>query len=134
MKNEINKRLIQVEDEIHSQYVEYLPANKLDERKQIWISEEDRLAIGETKCFDLETMAIVDYDNTQDLLNKKKEELRLKREPLLTAFDKYKSNVFYGIEEETQEQKTNILTWYGKVLDLNEEAINNPPEKIKYYL
>lgn len=64
--------------------------------------------------------------------------LRFKREPLLRAFDAYKINVLYGIEKTTtlSEQTTKQLIddWYTKLLDLNEDAIDNPPERIKYYL
>ncbi|UKI50382.1 MAG: hypothetical protein L6U99_02820 [Clostridium sp.] len=34
-----------------------------------------------------------------------KNKLRSQRELILTAFDKYKTNVLYGIEPETEEQK-----------------------------
>ena len=33
---------------------------------------------------------------------------RILRQPLLTAFDKYKTNVVYGIELETQEERTKL--------------------------
>ena len=70
----------------------------------------------------------------EELLENKKLLLREKREPLLIAFDTYKSNVNYGIEIETQEEKDLIIKWYKLILDLDEKAINNVPEKIKYYL
>lgn len=85
-------------------------------------------------------------DNSQDYTKeyllqqeaKKEEErinyLRAKRSKLLTAFDKYKSNVYYGIEVETETSKKAMITYYNKLLELNEEAINNPPERIRYYL
>lgn len=58
--------------------------------------------------------------------------LRSQREVLLSAFDIYKTNVFYGIESD--EERPIIIEWYEKVLDLDEEAINNPPSKILRYL
>lgn len=64
----------------------------------------------------------------------KQERLRGERAALLNAFDKYKSNVDYGIERETELQHENIIAWYRDLLDLKEYALNNIPERIKYYL
>lgn len=58
--------------------------------------------------------------------------LRYLRQPLLKAYDTYKINVLYGIE--AQSEKETIDSWYKAILDLDETAINNPPERIKYYL
>lgn len=64
--------------------------------------------------------------------------LRYKREPLLRAYDTYKINVLYGIENVStlsgQNSKEEIDNWYRLILDLDPESIENPPEKIKYYL
>lgn len=62
------------------------------------------------------------------------EALRAKREPLLRAFDKYKSNVYYGIEVETIEEKQSIIAWYNSILGLEDAALENVPAKIKYYV
>ena len=40
------------------------------------------------------------------------EALRRLREPLLKAFDIYKSNVYYGVINETEEEHQQILNWY----------------------
>lgn len=66
-------------------------------------------------------------------LETKLENLRSKREGLLTAFDKYKSNVLIGIEKDI-EMSEEVLNWYKAILDLDEESINNPPERIQYYM
>lgn len=63
----------------------------------------------------------------------KKQELRKKRTSLLQAFDSYKSAVNYGIRIETAAQKTEILDWYQRVLDLDESAFENVPTAIQYY-
>ena len=72
-----------------------------------------------------------------NLINKTSEEylncLRKKREPLLKAFDVYKSNIEYGIETETEEQHETILAWYKKALALDESALNNVPSMIAKY-
>ena len=62
------------------------------------------------------------------------EVLRKQRERLLKAFDIYKTNVKYGIEQESEEQHTEIVVWYQKCLDLDYEAINNPPVEVVRYL
>lgn len=70
----------------------------------------------------------------EDRLN----ELRSKREPLLKAYDTYKINVLYGLENTStlsgENTKATIDKWYSLILDLDENSINNPPERIKYYL
>lgn len=90
--------------------------------------------INGTKCFDLENNCVIDYDNTEDLEKERIEKLRRIREPLLVAFDKYKSNVNYGVEIETIEQREKIIAWYRLLLELNEFAFENIPDRIKYYL
>ena len=65
---------------------------------------------------------------------RKKNTLRAKREPLLTAFDIYKSNVLIGAVSPTDEEKQEVIAWYHEILDLSEQAIDNPPEIIKKYL
>lgn len=60
--------------------------------------------------------------------------LRQKRKPLLNAFDIYKSNVSYGVIEETGEEHNQITAWYQSILDLDETALDNVPNSIKRYL
>lgn len=137
MENEIiNGRLVQIRDKFRCDFVEYVAQEDLDPSKQILISDEDRLAIGLTKCFDLENNCVVDYDNTEDLKRQHLKELRDKRVPLLKAFDVYKSSVAYGTEIETEEQRVKMMTWYNLLLALDEDAMKeeNIPERVKYYL
>jgi hypothetical protein len=61
-------------------------------------------------------------------------ELRIKREPLLKAFDIYKSNLIVGAISLSDEAKQQVINWYNLILDLNEGAINNPPDVISKYL
>lgn len=72
------------------------------------------------------------------LINKESKEyldyLRAKREPLLKAFDIYKSNVAYGVVTETEAQHKEIIKWYNDILNLKEEAIRNIPTAVKKYL
>ena len=60
--------------------------------------------------------------------------LRIKREPLLRAFDIYKSNVYYGIIKETEEDHNAIISWYDNLLDLKTSAFENVPVSIQRYL
>nr|DAN10080.1 MAG TPA: hypothetical protein [Caudoviricetes sp.] len=62
------------------------------------------------------------------------EALRTLRAPLLDAFDIYKSNVYYGIITETDEQHEAIVAWYHNLCDLKESAISEPPAGIRKYL
>lgn len=131
---EENKRRVQIRDKFRCDFIEYVPSDELDETKQLDLTDEERYSLGITKCFDLENNCVVDYDNTEYLKKQKLEELRAKREPLLNAFDKYKSNVNYGIEIESETDRINIIDWYKLLLELNEYAFKNVPERIKYYL
>lgn len=56
------------------------------------------------------------------------------REPILNAFDIYKSNVYYGVVTETIEEHNMILAWYQDLLDLKESALLYLPNKVKKYL
>lgn len=80
----------------------------------------------ETKLFEIYKEEEV--INEEALLQNK----RFEREPLLRAFDVYKSNVAYGIETDTNHNV--IVTWYQALLNLKEEAFDNIPEEIKRYL
>ena len=56
------------------------------------------------------------------------------REPLLAAFDIYKSNVYYGVVTETEVEHYQILYWYQQLLDLNEYAFTNVPTAVAKYV
>ena len=58
---------------------------------------------------------------------------RYLRKPLLKAFDVYKTNVFYGVETETEEERVKIISWYKDLLDLNDSAFFCVPEQIIKY-
>ena len=62
------------------------------------------------------------------------EVLRKERTRLFKAFDIYKSNVEYGVVPETQETHDLITNWYLACLELDYQAINNPPSEIIRYL
>lgn len=72
--------------------------------------------------------------------------LRALRKPLLQAFDIYKSNVYYGVVTETEEEHAEIVEWYRTLLGIGEinplsrsfetvdEAIRNVPAGVRRYL
>lgn len=71
--------------------------------------------------------------------------LRALRKPLLQAFDIYKSNVYYGVITETEEEHAEVLAWYAALLDIGgtnakartmtaEGAIQNVPAGVRRYL
>ena len=105
----------------------------------IEISEEDYQKLQDgSGCFNTNLTAVVDYYETEEEQNAAvqlaQSQLRSKRQIILEAFDKYKINVYYGITQESDETKAQILEWYQNLLDLNESAFTNIPEVIQYYL
>ena len=56
------------------------------------------------------------------------------RKPLLEAFDIYKSNVYYGIVSETEEEHAAVLAWYHSLLNLEEGALRAVPDGIVQYV
>lgn len=60
--------------------------------------------------------------------------IRQLRKPLLAAFDIYKSNVYYGVITETENEHAAVLAWYQDLCDLQLAALENVPEKVKRYL
>ena len=60
--------------------------------------------------------------------------LRAQRKVLLNAFDKYKSNVNYGIVEEDEITRYAVIMWYNQLLNLEQIAFDNVPYVIQYYL
>lgn len=76
-----------------------------------------------------------EYEDIQVYVPYTEEELkdikRSKRVPLLNAFDKWEKALLRGREVED----SNIsLIWYPNLLDLKDNAFENIPERIKYYL
>lgn len=88
------------------------------------------------------TEAYDEYEDIQTFIPYRADELeerrlkalRERREPIIIAFDKYKTNVEYGIESESTEQHAAMLAWYQDLLDLEETAFENVPERVRYYL
>jgi hypothetical protein len=99
---------------------------------------EKDITLDDDVCLNMSTYKINDdgqfYVDEELVEEQKLNELRAKREPLLKAFDIYKSNLIVGAISLPEEQKQEVITWYNEVLDLSEDAINNPPTVISKYL
>ena len=72
--------------------------------------------------------------NEEDRLNT----LRKEREKLFPAFNIYctmkNANCLPTAYATSDTEHQSILDWYVLILDLNEEAIFNPPMQIRYFL
>lgn len=65
----------------------------------------------------------------------KDQNFRVARKKIFTeGFEPYKANVQYGIETETVEQHQEIIDWYNRMLDKDDSALENIPERIRYYI
>lgn len=117
------------EDYSHLSNYEIVEANSLEdiiEGKTKYING----VLDNTYDYDSEYLSMLEERKTQSSINA----LRSKRDNILLAFDKYKSNIYYGIESETAREHTEMLEYYNKLLAMDEEAINNVPSRIAYYM
>lgn len=64
----------------------------------------------------------------------KRDALRDKRAKLLDAWDIAKGNILIGVDVVTDEQMQALIAWYKRVLDLDEQAIEKPPQEIQRYV
>ncbi len=62
------------------------------------------------------------------------EVLRTKRAKLFKAFDIFKQNVNFGIEEITEERKEIIINWYKRCLGLDYDSIVHYPVELQKYI
>lgn len=114
----------------------------LNENKYIMATSETPLGNSiETELpegFNYEYQGCYKYENGEFIYDEEKakdnslNDLRAERVLILQAFDIYKTNVIYGIEEETNKEE--ILSWYKDILDLKQEAFENIPEQVQKYM
>lgn len=117
--------------------VEYISTEKLDRDNCNYMEVEEadipedvfkRLhlyRVDDKENFYIDKELVKEYDINQ---------LRTKREPLLKAFDIYKSNLIVGAISLSDKEKQQVIEWYHLILNLDEDAINNPPSVISKYL
>lgn len=68
--------------------------------------------------------------SAEELEERKNNRLREKRLPLLAAFDKWEKAVLRGREEDDEK----VMAWYRAILDLDENALEEMPKRVAYYL
>lgn len=99
---------------------------------------ERDISLDDDICLNMSTYKVDDdeqfYVDAELVEEQRINALRVKREPLLKAFDIYKSNLLVGALTLPEEEKKAVIDWYNLILDLNEDAINNPPSIIQRYL
>lgn len=112
---------------------DYLPnADEIEVDKATYTEFERKIQNGYTPNFSLNNNVLsITYTKSEEQL---KNELRAKREPLLRAFDIYKTNLSYGIFTESESEHNEIISWYKDLLDLKDNAFTNIPENISKYL
>lgn len=75
-----------------------------------------------------------EYEDIQVYVPYTEEELtaqkRGRRVPLLEAFDKWEKAVLRGREADDAD----VMEWYLELLDLEDNAFENVPERVRYYL
>lgn len=122
------------------QYFEFLPLE--EQENSIIISNELMSECMKLKSqgYDIELddnlniSKTLNQEKVNEINERKLNKLRAKRKPLLEAFDKYKSNVNYGIVVEDETTRAKIVAWYNDLLNLVETAFENIPSEIQYYL
>lgn len=75
----------------------------------------------------------------QEYKEKKLAAFKNYRLQVFKAYDIYKTNVIYGLEKETAEERQELLSWYNAMKDYpsrieTEKEFPQIPEKISYYL
>lgn len=112
-------------------YVKYNEKNPFNVTLVEYDNEMEAIIDGAIKAGQFE----VDLINNREALwfNGRLTLIRDARSKLLTAFDKYKTNVQYGVVTESNAQHSIVVNWYQSLLDLKDEAFINVPEQIKYY-
>lgn len=95
----------------------------------IEVEQEILDQIGITKCFDVDNNCVIDYDNTEDLLNVRIEELRAKRETECFSIIN-RGKLWY--DTLTPEQTEELNEWYRAWLEVTETLVEpTKPEWIK---
>lgn len=105
-----------------------------ENKPYIEVDNIDEIVVNKSKIID--GKLVNSFEGNENYNSQLIHSLRIKRKPLLEAFDKYKTNVNYGLVYEDEETKGRIIFWYSDLLNLVESAFekNNIPSEIKYYL
>lgn len=115
-----------VEEVSHYETVKEYPNGGKDVKKVI-----DKHGVEAREAYDeYENVQIFILYSTEEIEVRKKTQLRAKRTSLLEAFDKWEKAVLRGRENDSE----GIMAWYKLLLNLEESAFSDVPERVEYYL
>lgn len=115
-----------VKEVSHYETVKEYPNGGKDVRKVIDVPA----VVGVEEHDEIQAIKVYIPYTEQELHEMYLNDLRDKREPLLIAFDKWEKAVLRGRELDDVE----VMVWFEEIKALDEESLNNIPERIKYYL
>lgn len=130
LKNETITRHVPVTEAVeevsHYEIVKEYPNGGKDVKKIIDV--EGRKAVPEHN--ESEEIKVYVLYSEAELEKRRLNSLRIRRQPLLAAFDKWEKGVLRGREKDDK----SVMAWYKAILELDEEAVKTLPERIQYYL
>ena len=127
--NKTTKRVLICKNELND-------PNEIEFTEELYKSYQEAIKQSIMTHLDVEDDKVIIITKKRPEMSEKAKIQRLRelRCPLLKAFDIYKTNVLYGIINESESEKAEVLKWYQAILDLDKEAIENPLSQIKKYL
>ena len=115
-----------VEEVSHYETVKEYPNGGKDVKKVI-----DTPGVEAREAYDeYEDIKIFVPYSDKEIEGRKKAQLRARRTSLLEAFDKWEKAVLRGREDDSAD----IMAWYNSLLNLEESAFGDVPERVEYYL
>lgn len=90
------------------------------ENEKILVNDEILQQLGITKCFDLEDMCVVDYDNSEDLKRQTAQERIAELKQLLKDYDYIGTKIATGrgTREEYAKQIAQMTVWADEINEL----------------
>lgn len=115
-----------VEEVSHYETVKEYPNGGKDVKKVI-----DTPGVEAREAYDeYEDIKVFVSYSDEEIEERKKAQLRARRKSLLEAFDKWEKAVLRGREDDSAD----IMAWYQSLLNLEESAFFDVPERVEYYL
>lgn len=115
-----------VEEQSHYETIKEYPNGGKDVKKVIDVAGVKAVSAHD----ETEEIKVYIAYTLEELESIHKEQLRTQRNNLLQAFDKWEKAVLRGRESDDE----SIMQWFNDLLDLKENAFENIPERIKYYI
>lgn len=121
-----HKAVEAVEEVSHYETVKEYPNGGKDVKKVI-----DKHGVEAREAYDEyeDIKTFIPYSD-EEIEKRKKAQLRARRTSLLEAFDKWEKAVLRGRENDS----VDIMAWYRALLNLEESAFSDMPERVEYYL